>query len=73
MKASNLTITVRYRVTLGDIEIPDKVFNQLAEAYDNGSTLEPDMMKYPDASNWLSENIKESDCHDWECEVDEID
>lgn len=69
MKIDNLTVTVKYRVGLGKLKVPKKVYDQLIAAEKRGDTLEPDNMKYPDATEWLSDNIREKDCMDWECEI----
>lgn len=43
------------------------------EANDNGDVIDPSgMTKYPEASEWLSDNIRERDCMDWECEIEDI-
>lgn len=73
MNVKNLTVTVKYRVTISNVEIDDEIFNQLKESHDDNEILEPDMMEYLDAADWLSENIKEKDCWDWECKIDEIE
>lgn len=71
-KVKDLTVKVTYRVGLGDVDMPDEVYNELAEAYDNGDELDPTRMNYPKASEWLSDHIRESDCIDWEVELEEI-
>jgi len=69
----DLTVEVKYRVGLGDVEMPQKVYDQLIEATENGDVIDPSgMLKYPEASEWLSDNIRERDCMDWECEIEEI-
>ena len=35
-KIKDLTIKVTYRVGLSDVEVPDKVYDELAKAYDEG-------------------------------------
>ena len=36
-KIKDLTIKVTYRVGLSDVEVPDKVYDELAKANDNSS------------------------------------
>ena len=69
----DLTISVKYRVGLGDVDMPQKVYDQLVEAAENGDEIEPmDSRKYADAAEWLSDNVKERDCMEWYAEVDDI-
>lgn len=69
----DLTVEVKYRVGLGNVEVPDDVFEQLVEAADNWDRIDPTMMnKYVEAAEWLTENIRERDCMDWECEIEDI-
>lgn len=44
----HLTIKVTYRVGLGNVEVPDEVYNELAKAYDEGG----------DVPEWDDELIK---------------
>lgn len=71
-KVKELTVKVTYRVGLGDVEMPKKVYKQLAEAYDNGDEIDSSGMEYAEAAEWLSNNIKEADCMDWEAELEEL-
>lgn len=67
-----LTVSVKYRVCLGNLEVPEKVKQQLIEAQERGHEIDPSYCtKYPEAAEWLSDNIRERDCMDWECEVDD--
>ena len=69
----DLTVVVRYRVGLSDIEMPQEVYDQLIEATDNGDVIDSSgMRKHPEAAEWLSENIRERYCMDWECEIEYI-
>jgi len=69
----DLTVEVKYRVGLGNVEVPDDVFEQLVEAADNWDRIYPTMMnKYVEAAEWLTENIRERDCMDWEYEIEDI-
>ncbi len=69
----DLTVKVTYRVGLGEVEMPEKVHQQLLEASENGDEIEMGgISKYPDAYEWLSDNIRERDCMDWEAEIEEV-
>jgi hypothetical protein len=69
----DLTVKVTYRVCLVEVEMPEKVHQQLLEASENGDEIEMGgISKYPDAYEWLSDNIRERDCMDWSAEVDDV-
>jgi len=69
----DLTVKVTYRVGLGNVEMPEKVHQQLLEASENGDEIEMGgISKYPDAYDWLSDNIRERDCMDWEAEIEDV-
>jgi len=72
MIVKDLRVTVKYSVGLGNVEMPEEAYKQLVEAADNGIAIDPCGMTYLEAADWLGENIKERDCMDWECEVDDI-
>lgn len=69
MKIEKLTVDVKYRVGLGNVEMPEMVYDQLLKAEENGHTIDSNDQRYPDAEIWLSENIREADCCDHEVEV----
>lgn len=72
-KVKNLSVQVTYRVGLGEVNMPQKVYAQLIEAFESGAEIDPcDNRKYADAADWLSNNIKEGDCTDWSAEIEEI-
>ena len=63
----NIDVTVTYNVGLGNIKVDDNVYQELMDAADECG--EVDYQKYPNAAEWLRNNIKESDCCDWDCEM----
>ena len=72
----NISVTVTYQVGLEDIKAPKKVIDQLQKLFDSGRNLitgTTDEIKYPDAMDWLTENIREIDCTDWECEINDFE
>lgn len=79
-KIKNLTVEVTYRVGLGSLgvglgslEVPEVVHKQLTEIADNGREVDGSDMKYTEALEWMNENIKERDCMDWSCEIEELE
>ena len=68
----DLDVKVTYRVGLGNVKVPDKVFKQLTEIADKGIELDGTGMDYPEANEWLRDNIKERDCCDLEYEITEL-
>ena len=63
----DLDVKVTYRVGLGDVKVPDKVFKQLTEIAEKGIELDG-----AEANEWLRDNIKERDCYDLEYEITEL-
>ncbi len=69
----DLTVKVTYRVGLGDVEMPQDVYDQINEAADNGDEISiSGLSEYPEALEWLSSNIREGDCMDWVAEIEDI-
>lgn len=78
-KIKDLTVKVTYTVGLCNLNVPDEVYNALAECYDNGGEVPmPDdciIDNCPElacASEWLTDNINESDAMDWEFEIEDL-
>lgn len=73
MNVTGLTVKVYYSVSLTDVEIPQKVYDQLDEASNNGKGIstssEPE---YPEAAQWLSDNIREGDCMQWSAIIEDM-
>ena len=69
----DLTVKVTYHVGLGDVEMPQEVYDQINEAAENGDEISiSGMSEYPEALQWLSDNIREGDCMDWVAEIEDI-
>lgn len=69
----DLTVKVTYRVGLGEVEMPEKVHQQLLEASKKDDEIKMgSISKYSDAYEWLSDNIRERDCMDWEAEIEDV-
>ena len=66
----DLAITVTYTVEFGEVEVPDKVFEQLNKMVIYGISVGiGDSEKYEKAFEWLMNNIIEDDAMDWKYEV----
>jgi hypothetical protein len=68
----DLDVKVTYIVGLEDVKVPEKVFKQLTEIAEKGIELDGTGMNYPEANEWLRDNIKERDCCDLEYEITEL-
>lgn len=78
-KIKELKIKVTYTVGLCDVEVSDKVYEALGECYDKGGDVPmPDECtlngekELTCASEWLSDNVNESDAMDWKFEIDDF-
>jgi len=67
----DLSVKVTYTVGLGNLEVSEKVFKELNKIEKNGS-IDGTGMDYPEAVEWLRNNIRERDCHDIEYTVELI-
>ena len=72
-KVKELNVKITYRVGLGDLNIPKKVKEQLIEACEKNEEINLQSIKYGEAEEWLSDNIKEGDCFDWTAEIEDIE
>lgn len=73
MVVKDLTVKVTYRVGLGEVEMPEKVHQQLLEASENDEEIEMcGISKYPEAYEWLSANISERDCMYWVAKIEDV-
>jgi hypothetical protein len=73
-KVKELSVTVKYSVGLGDIEIPDDVYNEIIKSQDSFIEIAADSQHlYPQAFQWFIDNIKERDCIDITYEILNID
>lgn len=71
-KIKYLTIKVTYSVGLSDVEVPDKVYDELAKAYDEGGHVPEWDDELENANEWLIDNIRQEDAMDWEFEIDDF-
>ena len=71
-----ISVTVTYHVGLSNIKAPTEVVEQLQKIYDSGKpfiTGTTDEIEHSEAMDWLTETIKERDCFEWECEIDNLE
>lgn len=66
---NNLTVTVTYTVGLGNIKVPEEVYDDLTKYYDDGLWEVPEDSV---AAEWLADNIKEKDAMDLSYEIDDL-
>lgn len=66
-----ITVKVTYTVSLGDIEIPDKVLDEIHKSMGEFAKIELNGADYKQAEHWLLDNIKEQDCLDWSADIEE--
>lgn len=75
----DLRIKTTYTVCLSEVEVSDEIYNALCNAHDEGGRVpDPDECcchgnhELAKASEWLSDNIQESDAMEWEFEIEDI-
>lgn len=68
----DLTVKVTYRVGLGNVKVPDEVYDELAKAYDEGGDVSDCRDEFENASEWLLDNIRQRDAMDWEFEIEDF-
>lgn len=76
----DLKVKVAYTVGLGDVTVPDDVYDALSQFYDEGGEVLMSDECYIQgrkelecASEWINNHIRESDAMDWEYEVTEFE
>jgi len=74
MEIKDLWVKITYEVRLGNLEMPQEAFDEITKA--NEQCRDIDTMSgidaYPNASEWLTDNIEERDCMEWKAEIIEI-
>jgi hypothetical protein len=68
----DLSVKVTYSVGLGGLKVSNKVFEQLNEIADSGNEVDGTGMDFPEAVEWLRDNIKERDCCELQYEIGEL-
>lgn len=71
----DLTVKVTYRVRLENVEVSDKVYDELSQCYDEGREVFPNGITDEEsfAFEWLSDNIREDDAMEWRYDIEEFE
>ena len=72
IKIDDLTVKVTYTVSMSDLDMPEDVYKEIENAFDNGVDVVLNSMEHTEAQEWLSTNCKESDSDSWEVEIFDI-
>lgn len=65
-----ITVKVTYQVGLGSLEVADEMYNALKKCHKDGDII--DLSDYSKLRDWLTSNIQERDCCEWEAEIEEF-
>lgn len=68
-KIRNIIVKSTHKVGIGGLNAPKIVIDQLQKMYDSSEEVNITSEKYPEAMEWLRDNIKERDCFDMEYEI----
>ena len=71
MKTITLNVTCSYDVEI-TTDVPDDVYDQLCDIYDNGGSISDSDMENGKAMDWLANNINESDALNWEYKLNDF-
>ena len=72
-KIKSLKVKTTFKVGLGDIEVPDGVFEQLQEISEIGETVDPVSFDYAESAEWLRDHIHLRDCFECEWEIEDME
>lgn len=61
----SIGIEVTYRLEYGNLEIPKRVQDQLLKAMRNNESISYTNEKYEESTEWIKNNIDESDAFEW--------
>lgn len=70
---SDLTVRVSYTVGLGNVTMPEEVADQLRQVADSGYDLDDTSLSYPEAAEWLRDNIRQGDSMECNFNIDEFE
>lgn len=71
MKTITINVTCSYDVEI-TTDVPDDVYDQLCDIYDNNGTISDSDMDNGKAMDWLADNINESDAINWEYKLNDF-
>ena len=72
-KVNELIVKVTYTVGFSEVEMPDKVYDEMLKAESRGAEI--DLLgtsEYSEAALWLSENIREGDSMECKVEIEDV-
>ena len=69
-KIKELNVEVTFNVGLCDLEVSDKVYDQLVNAGNRGLSISGDTSKYSDALDFLADEVSLSDALECKYEVE---
>jgi len=72
-KIKTINVKVTYSVGLSGLTAPKTVLDQLNEIAEKGDEIDFSGLKYPEACEWITENIKERDCFESAFEITELE
>jgi hypothetical protein len=72
VQIEDLWVKVTYEVRLADLKIPKEAFDEIIKSTEESRDVKMADHRYNEAYEWLSENIKEAHCMEWECEIIDI-
>lgn len=71
MKTITLNVTCKYDVEITR-DVPDDVYEQLCDIYDNGGSISDGELRDGNAMDWLADNVNERDALNWEYEINDF-
>jgi Flp pilus assembly protein CpaB len=71
-RIKHISVTVKYQVGLGGFDMPEDVYAEICKAMKKDKDINFQSSEYPNAAEWLNNNIKERDCFDWESKIDDL-
>lgn len=71
MKTITLNVTCKYDVEITR-DVPDDVYEQLCDVYDNGGSISDGELRDDKAMDWLANNVNERDALNWEYEINDF-
>ena len=71
MKKITLNVTCKYDVEITR-EVPDEVYEQLCDIYDNGGSISDCEIRDGKAMDFLADNVSERDAFNWEYEINDF-
>ncbi len=68
-----LEISVTYTVNLSEVEIPEDIYQELLESYEEGEFINEDISSHSKTADWVKANILMEDRYEWIANVRDIE